>query len=158
MVEAAATGQQRHRLLAGVDQVVVLLVGSRRRAHARDAVLALQDDLVEVGRARLGQVFGPHRGQADAEVDNHAFGDVARHAGGHLVSCPGLDHAGPGRADALGQVALWHQFQLDLAGAVQRVEVVRVGEPDFGSPAHDRAGVETCPMRRGRAAQRLCSG
>ena len=33
----------------------------------------------------------------------------------------------PGRADALGEIALRHQFELDVAGAVERVEDLRVG-------------------------------
>ena len=80
MVEEGAAGQQRHRLLAGVDQVVVLLAGLGRGAHAEDAVLAVQDDLA-AGR----QVVGDQRGLADAEVDDGAVEDVLRHAGGQLV-------------------------------------------------------------------------
>jgi hypothetical protein len=50
VVEERAARQQRHRLLAGVDQVVVFLAGLGRGAHAQDAVLALQDDLAAGGR------------------------------------------------------------------------------------------------------------
>ena len=35
--------------------------------------------------------------------------------------------AGAGGADALGEIALRHELELDLAGAVQRVEHVRIG-------------------------------
>jgi hypothetical protein len=81
MVEVGAAGQQRHRLLAGVDQVFVFLAGRRRRAHAEQAVLAVQEDFA-VGR----QVVRHLGRQADAEVDVGAFGDVLRHALGHLVA------------------------------------------------------------------------
>ena len=48
--------------------------------------------------------------------------------------------AGAGGADALGQVALRHQFELDLAGAVQRIEHMRIALPreradDLAHPA-----------------------
>ena len=73
VVEERAAGQERHRLLAGVDEVEVLVAFLRRRAHADDAVLAVQDDLAP-GR----QVIRDQRRQADAEVDDRAVGDVAR--------------------------------------------------------------------------------
>jgi hypothetical protein len=76
----AAAGQQRHGLLAGVDEVVVFLALGGRGAHAQDAVLALQDDL-DAGR----QVVGHQRGHADAEVDVGAVEHVARDALGQLV-------------------------------------------------------------------------
>src|SRR6476619_5035326 len=46
--------------------------------------------------------------------------------------------AGPGRADALGEVALRHELELDLAGAVLRVELVAVVLPRerADDPAH----------------------
>ena len=46
--------------------------------------------------------------------------------------------AGPGRADPLGEVALRHELELDLAGAVLRVELVAVVLPGerADDPAH----------------------
>src|ERR1041385_1127298 len=88
MMEVRAAGEQRHRLLAGVDQVLVLLAGSRAGADAEHAVLAVQDDL-----AALGQVIADQRRQADAEVDHRAIRDVARHARRHLVAIELFHHA-----------------------------------------------------------------
>ena len=72
MMEIGGARQHRHRLLAGVDQVRVLFALRRRRPHAEQAVLAVQEDL-----AALRQEVGDQRRQADAEVDVGAFGDVA---------------------------------------------------------------------------------
>src|SRR5690606_11769822 len=69
------------RLLAGVDQVIVFLALGGRRTHAQHAVLGVQDDFA-AGR----QVVGHQRGQADAQVDVGALGDVLRDAGGDLVA------------------------------------------------------------------------
>ncbi len=43
-VEKRRAGQHRHRLLAGIDQIGILLALVRIRTHAEDAVLALQRD------------------------------------------------------------------------------------------------------------------
>jgi tripartite-type tricarboxylate transporter receptor subunit TctC len=88
MVEIGAAREQGDRLLAGVDQVLVLLPGGGLRPDAEHAVLAVQDDL-----APLGKVVGDQRRQADAEVDVRAFGDVARHARRHLVAIELFHHA-----------------------------------------------------------------
>jgi hypothetical protein len=61
--------------------------------------------------------------------------------------------AGAGGADALGQVALRSQFQLDLAGAVQRVEVMRIGLAREG--ADDLAHTPLLDQRR-QARFRRC--
>ena len=79
-VEKSTTGQQRHRLFACVDEVKVLRVFSRGRAHAQDAVFTLQHHLP----ARRN-VVGHQRRHADTEVDDSAFRDVLRHTGGKLV-------------------------------------------------------------------------
>src|SRR5581483_3011152 len=79
---------QRHRLLAGIDQVLVLLARRRARADAEHAVLAVQDDL-----APLRQVIRHERRQPDAEVDVGALRNIARHAGGHLVAVEFLHQA-----------------------------------------------------------------
>ncbi len=81
VMEVGAAGEERHRLLAGVDQVFVLLARGRARADAEHAVLAVQDDL-----AALGQVVGDERRQPDAEVHVGALGNVARHARGDLLA------------------------------------------------------------------------
>src|SRR5678809_1437771 len=81
MVEVGPAGEERHGLLARVDQVLVLLPGRGARTDAEHAVLAVQDDL-----AALGQVITHQRRQADAEVHHRAVGNVARHARRHLVA------------------------------------------------------------------------
>src|SRR5690606_20719058 len=81
VVEERAAGQLGDRLLAGVDQVIVFLALGGRRTHAQHAVLGVQDDFA-AGR----QVVGHQRGQADAQVDVGALGDVLRDAGGDLVA------------------------------------------------------------------------
>src|SRR5690242_19887479 len=88
MVEIGAAREQRHRLLAGVDQVLVLAPGCWLRADAEHAVLAVQNDL-----AALRQVVGDQRRQADAEIDIGAFGNIARHARRHLVAIELFHHA-----------------------------------------------------------------
>src|SRR6266481_9063669 len=81
MMKKRAAAQQRHRLLPGVDQIVVLFSGCGRRTHAEHPVLAVQQDL-----AVPGQVVGNQRRQPDAEVDHGAFGNVPRHPRRHLVT------------------------------------------------------------------------
>src|SRR4051812_2115332 len=81
MVEVGASRYQRHRLLAGVDEVLVLLAQGRLRPDAEYPVLAVQNDL-----APLRQVVCDERRQADAQIDVRAFGNVARHARRHLVA------------------------------------------------------------------------
>ena len=80
VVEIRATGQQRHGLLAGVDQVVVFVACGGRRAHAQNAVLALQDDF-----APFRDVVGHQGGLADAQVHVGTVVDVLRHAAGQFV-------------------------------------------------------------------------
>src|SRR5690606_7583580 len=80
-VKERAAGLLGNGLLAGVDQVVVFLPLGRRRAHAQHAVFGMQNDFT-LG----GQVVGHQRGQADAQVDIGALGDVLRDAGGDLVA------------------------------------------------------------------------
>jgi len=50
-----------------------------------------------------------------------------------------------GRADALGEVALWHELKLDLAAAVESVEHVRIGLP--GKRADDLAHTSRLEQR-----------
>src|SRR5690606_6237522 len=89
VVEIRAAGQQRHRLLAGVDQVRVLLPGLGRGAHAEQAVLALEEHFL-VGR----QVVGDAGRQADAEVHVGALWDVPGDPFGHLFAAQSA-HAAP---------------------------------------------------------------
>jgi hypothetical protein len=96
MMKERAAGEQRDRLLAGVDQVVVLLAGRRCRPHAEHAVLAVQNDL-----AILRQVVRDQRRQADAEVDDGAVGYVLRDAARHLLAVPLLHHAASVRSALL---------------------------------------------------------
>src|SRR3954452_16109748 len=80
MVKIRAARQQRDRLLAGIDQVIVFLALGGRRAHAQDAVFAVQDDFTAGG-----QVIGDQRGLTDAEIDDGAVEDVLRDARCELV-------------------------------------------------------------------------
>src|SRR5690606_7928212 len=73
--------QRRDGLLARVDEVGIDAPLLGRRAHAEQAVLGVEDDLLvvreEVGHERRG---------ADAEVDERALGDVGGDAGRELVA------------------------------------------------------------------------
>ena len=77
-------GSDGDGLLAGVDEVGVLLALERERAHAEQAVLALQDDADAVG-----QVVGHERGDADAEVDVVAVVQFVGRDRGHFIPGPG---------------------------------------------------------------------
>ncbi len=90
MVEEAAAGEQRHRPLAGVDQIGVLLPGGGRGAHPEHPVLAVQEDL-----AVDGEMVADQGGQADAQVHIGAVGDVPRHPGRELVARQALHTALP---------------------------------------------------------------
>ena len=80
-VEERGALAQRHRLLAGVDEVGVLVAVDRVGADAEEAVLALEHDLDAVGH-----VVGDERRQADAEVDVEAVGQLRGGARGHLLA------------------------------------------------------------------------
>ncbi|KAG1270016.1 hypothetical protein G6F66_013904 [Rhizopus arrhizus] len=80
-MEERAAGQFGDGLLAGVDQIQVDGIVSGRRAHAQDAVFAMQHDL-----AAGGKMGGHQHWHADAQVDVGAFRDVLRDAGGDLVA------------------------------------------------------------------------
>ena len=75
MMEERRARVQRDRLLAGVDQVPVLLAGGRRLAEVEHAVLGVVDHL-----APLRLELGDHLGKADAEIDIGAVGQVLRGA------------------------------------------------------------------------------
>ena len=89
-VEEAGAGQDRDGLLAGVDQVGVLLALERVGADAEDAVLAVQDHVHAVGH-----VVGHQRRHADAEVDVLAVLELQGDAGGELLA--GQCHVRPPR-------------------------------------------------------------
>src|SRR5258706_7633348 len=77
VVEVGAAREQRHRLFAGVDEVVVFLARRRCRAHPEYAVLAVQGDV-----AILRQAVGDQRRKTNAEIHVGTARDVARDAGG----------------------------------------------------------------------------
>src|SRR6185312_4208348 len=90
MVEERRARLERHRLLAGIDQVPVFLPGGRGLTEIEDAVFGVIDDL-----ASLGLELGHHLGKPDAEVHIGAVWDVLRGApcdlrvgqlGGHCVA------------------------------------------------------------------------
>src|SRR5579859_1491916 len=93
MMEITAAGEQRDGLLAGVDELPVLLSGGGGGAHAEQAVLTLEEDL-----SIEGQIVGDLCRQANAEVHIGAFGNVAGDAGGHLVTVQMVHEASPGQA------------------------------------------------------------
>ena len=68
-------------LLAGVDQVGVLVALVGERADAEQAVLRLEHD-VHAGRDEVRD----QRGHPDAEVDVEAVGELGRDPAGHLIS------------------------------------------------------------------------
>ena len=80
MVKVRATGEQGHRLLAGIDEIPIFFALGRCRPHAENAVLAVQKHF-----AIFRQVVGHQRRQTDAQIDIRAFGNVTRHAGRHFV-------------------------------------------------------------------------
>ena len=75
-VEERRALAQGDGLLAGVDQVGVLLAVDGVGADAEDAVLGLQHDLDVVGH-----VVGHQRRQADAQVDVGAVGELGARRG-----------------------------------------------------------------------------
>ena len=81
VVDIAAAGDEGDRLLAGVDQVGVGLVGAGRRADAQNAVLAVQDDL-----AIAGNEVGDQGRQADPEIDIGAVREVLGGPPGDLAT------------------------------------------------------------------------
>ena len=95
-VEEGGAAAQGHGLLAGVDQVGVLLALERVGADAEDAVLALQHQLDVVV-----DVVGHQRRQADAEVDVGAVGQLRGRPRGHLLAGPGLIGTSFGARSAL---------------------------------------------------------
>ncbi len=73
VVDVASARQQGGVRLARIDQPRIDLVGRRRRAHADDAVFRMEQDLA------LGRHVVRHQGRdADAQIDQPAFGHVAR--------------------------------------------------------------------------------
>src|SRR5262249_4215976 len=86
-----------HRLLAGVDEVGILLAFVGERPHAEHAVLALQVHLDTVG-----DIVRNQRRDADAEVDVIAVAQLLRGARGHLFGGPGHQLSPP--------VAAWGAF------------------------------------------------
>ena len=80
MMKKRAALEQRDRLLAGVDEVVVFVAFSGRWPHAQNTVLAVQQHL-QAG----ADVVGHQRRHADAEIDDVALMNVLRHACGKLV-------------------------------------------------------------------------
>ena len=80
VVHVSAALQQSDRLFASVDQIEIFIFRCRRRAHAQDAVLAVQDDL-----QTFGQVVRDLGRHADAQIDIHTFRNVLRHTRGDLV-------------------------------------------------------------------------
>uniref|UniRef100_A0A914Y686 Uncharacterized protein n=1 Tax=Panagrolaimus superbus TaxID=310955 RepID=A0A914Y686_9BILA len=71
MMEKRATGQQRHRLLARIDQIVIFLPGGRCRAHAQDTVLAVQYHF-----HTSGQMVGYQSWHANTQIHIGAVMDV----------------------------------------------------------------------------------
>ena len=87
VVEQRGAGHQGDRLLAGVDQLLVLLGRRRLGPHAQNAVLAVEHDLA-LGRDEVGH---QHR-LADAEIDHRAVRDVLGDAPGDLVAGQPMFH------------------------------------------------------------------
>src|SRR5437899_1006444 len=81
VMEVRAAGEQRHRLLAGIDEVHVDRILRGRGAHAEDAVFAVQENL-----AVFRQVVADERRHADAEIHVRALRNVLRDAPGDFVA------------------------------------------------------------------------
>ena len=80
MVKVRAASQQRHRLFACVDEVIVFVARCGCGPHAEDAVFTVQQHL-PVG----WDVVGYQCRHTNAQVDDRALGDVLCHARGQLV-------------------------------------------------------------------------
>src|SRR5690606_40973266 len=76
--------QLRDGLLAGVDQVGVLLALPGERPHAEHSVLGLQHHFHS-----LWDVVRHQRGNTDAEIDVETVLELLRRACGHLIAIPG---------------------------------------------------------------------
>ncbi len=81
VVEVRPAGQQGHGFFPGIDEVRVFLARRRRRAHAEDSVLAVEEYLPV-----LRQVVADERRHADAQIHVRALRDVLRDAPGDLVA------------------------------------------------------------------------
>src|ERR1700693_6124329 len=86
--EIAGGRQLRYRLLAGVDEVGILLALIGERTHAEHAVLALQ-----LHRHAGRDVVGDQRRNADAEIDVEAVAQLLCRARRHFLASP--RHAAP---------------------------------------------------------------
>src|SRR2546421_137176 len=81
MAHKAGARAQRHVLAAGVDQPAVDLLRRRRRPHAENAVLGMEDHLA-LGR----HIIADERWDTDAEIDRPPLGDVLRETRGQCVA------------------------------------------------------------------------
>ena len=81
VMHIGSAGAQRDMRGAGVDQERIDGIGCRRGADADHAVLGMEDHL-----AVRGHEVGDQRRNADAEIDQPAFGNVARAPRGHAVA------------------------------------------------------------------------
>ena len=81
VMHIAAAGAQRHMRRAGVDQEWIDLVRRRRGPDADHAVLGMEDHLA-IDRHEVGDV----RRNADAEIDQPAFGYIASRTLGNAVA------------------------------------------------------------------------
>jgi hypothetical protein len=88
-------------LLAGVDQIGILIARPGKGADAEHAVFRLQRD----GDA-LGDVIGDQRRDADAQVHIKAILQFARGAGGHVFAGPGHQTASLSRT-VRNSIFLW---------------------------------------------------
>ncbi len=81
VMHIAAAGAQRHMRRAGIDQERIDLVRRRRGPDADHAVLGMEDHLA-IDRHEVGDV----RRNADAEIDQPAFGNIACRTLGNAVA------------------------------------------------------------------------
>ena len=80
MVEKRAALEQRDGLLAGIDEVVVFFALSGCRAHAENAVLAVQQHLTI-----CWNVVGHQRRHTYTQIDDGTFVNILRDACGNFV-------------------------------------------------------------------------
>src|SRR5262249_6031496 len=93
--EITAGRDLRYRLLAGIDEVRILLAFVRERAESEHAVLALQ---LHAHAPRY--VVGNQCRNADTEIDVKAVAQLLGGAFGHLLACPGHQPSSPVPAGA----------------------------------------------------------
>src|SRR5450759_1122123 len=82
MVEYAAPRKQRNVILAGIDEIGILLASRRHWSYAENTVFTMNENLAIRSEIRRNQ-----ERNADAKIDVGSLRQVAGHAIGNAVAC-----------------------------------------------------------------------